>query len=81
MIKDMLSVFGGVIWLMVRFILILALSGGALYSLGTMFFYPLIWEGLKRLAIAAVCVGCVILLIRSGRDKDDEEPAPEDFRP
>ena len=47
----------------------------------TMFFYPIFWEGLKRLAIAAACVGGIILVIRSGRDKDDEGPAPDDFRP
>ena len=46
-----------------------------------MFFYPIFWEGLKRLAIAAACVGGIILVIRSGRDKDDEGPAPDDFRP
>ena len=81
MIRDILAVFGGAMWLIVRFILIIGLSVGAVYCLGTIGFFPFIWEGLKRLAIAAACAGGVVLLIRSGRDKDDEGPMPDDFRP
>ena len=81
MLKDILSVLGSAMGLIVRFILIIAMGVGAVYCLFTMFFSPLIWEGLKRLAIAAVCVGGVVLLIRLGRDKDDEGPSPDDFRP
>ena len=81
MLKDILSVLGSAMGLIVRFILIIAMGVGAVYCLFTMFFSPMIWEGLKRLAIAAVCVGGVVLLIRLGRDKDDEGPSPDDFRP
>lgn len=81
MIRDILSVFGGAMWLIVRFILIIALSVAAVYCVGTLGFFPFIWEGLKRLGIAAACIGLVVLLIRSGRDKDDEGPMPDDFRP
>ena len=81
MLRDILSVLGGAMGLIVRFILIIAMGVGAVYCLFTLFFSPLIWEGLKRLAIAAACVGGIILVIRSGRDKDDEGPAPDDFRP
>ena len=81
MIRDIFSVLGGAMGLIVRFILIIAMGVGAVYCLFTMFFSPLFWEGLKRLAIGAACVGGVILLIRLGRDKDDEGPSPDDFRP
>lgn len=81
MLKDILSVFGGAMGLILRFILIIGLGVGAFYCVVTMFFYPIFWEGLKRLAIAAVCVGGIALVIRSGRDKDDEGPMPDDFRP
>ena len=81
MLRDILSVLGGAMGLIVRFILIIAMGVGAVYCLFTLFFSPLIWEGLKRLASGAACVGGVILLIRLGRDKDDEGPSPDDFRP
>ena len=81
MLKDILSVLGSAMGLIIRFILIIAMGVGAVYCLFTLFFSPLIWEGLKRLAIAAACVGGIILVIRSGRDKDDEGPTPDDFRP
>ena len=81
MLRDILSVLGGAMGLIVRFILIIAMGVGAVYCLFTLFFSPLIWEGLKRLAIGTLCVGGVILLIRLGRDKDDEGPSPDDFRP
>lgn len=81
MLRDILSVLGGAMGLIVRFILIIAMGVGAVYCLFTLFFSPLIWEGLKRLTIGALCVGGVILLIRLGRDKDDEGPSPDDFRP
>ena len=81
MLRDILSVLGGAMGLIVRFILIIAMGVGAVYCLFTLFFSPLICEGLKRLAIGAACVGGVVLLIRLGRDKDDEGPSPDDFRP
>ena len=81
MLRDILSVLGGAMGLIVRFILIIAMGVGAVYCLFTMFFSPLFWEGMKRLAIAAACTGGVILLIRLGRDKDDEGPSPDNFRP
>ena len=81
MLKDILSVFGGAMGLIFRFILVLGLGAGVFYCAVTMFFCPLLWEGLKRLAIAAACVGGIILVIRSGRDKDDDGPVQNDFRP
>ena len=73
MIKDIFSVLGGAMWLILRFILIIAMGVGGVYCLGTLFFYPLLWEGLKRLAIAAACVLGIIFLIRLGREKDEED--------
>ena len=81
MIKDILKVLGGTVGMIIKFILIIALSVAAVYCVGTLGFFPFIWEGLKRLGIAAACIGLVVLLIRSGRDKDDEGPMPDDFRP
>ncbi len=44
MLKDILSVFGGAMGLILRFILIIGLGVGAFYCVVTMFFprYPLI---------------------------------------
>ncbi len=81
MLKDILSVFGGAMGLIFRFILVLDLGAGVFYCAVTMFFCPLLWEGLKRLAIAAACVGGIILVIRSGRDKVDDGPVQDEFRP
>ena len=43
--------------------------------------FQMVWEGLKRLAIAAVCAGAVVLIIRTGRERDNEPPTQDDFRP
>ena len=56
MIRDILSVFGGAMWLIVRFILIIALSLIGVYCFGTMFMLPFVWDGLIRLGITAACV-------------------------
>jgi hypothetical protein len=72
MLKDILSVLGGTIWLILRFILIIALSVGAVYCFGTMFMFRFLWEGLIRLAIAAACGAIVFLIIRASREKDGE---------
>ena len=81
MIKDILAVFAGTIGLIVKFILILALSVGAVYCFGTAFMVPLVWGGLERLGIAAACGLGVFLLIRLSRDRDDGPPTEDDFRP
>ena len=81
MIRDMLAVLGGALGMIVKFILIIALSLGGVYSFGTLFMFPFVWEGLTRLGIAAVCVLGVIGILRIGREKDDGEVTPDDFRP
>ena len=83
MIRDILTVLGGALGMILRFILIIALALGGVYSFGTMFMFPFIWEGLHRLGIAAVCAACVLGVLRIGREKDDEEDevTKDDFRP
>ena len=82
MIKDILGFIGGFLSLFVRVILIIALAAGGVYSFGTMFMVPFIWEGLTRLGITAGCVLGIIGLLRIGREKDDDEEVTEDdFRP
>ena len=82
MIKDILGFIGGFLSLFVRVILIIALAAGGVYSFGTMFMVPFIWEGLTRLGITAGCVLGIIGLLRIGREKDDREaPTADDFRP
>ena len=80
MIGEMLKVMGGALWLILKFILIIALSLGGVYSFGTLFMFPFFWEGASRLAISAGCVLGVFLLVRLGREKD-EGPTEDDFRP
>lgn len=81
MLKDILTVLGGSLWLILKFILIIALSMVGVYCFGTMFFYRFIWDGLTRLAIAAGCGLGVYGIIRLSREKDDAPPTEDDFRP
>ena len=83
MIRDILTVLGGALGMILRLILIIALALGGVYSFGTMFMFPFIWEGLHRLGIAVVCAACVFGVLRIGREKDDEEDevTKDDFRP
>ena len=81
MIRDILKVLGGTVGMIVKFILIIAMALGGCYCLFTMFMFPFIWEGLKRMAIAAVCVLGIIGLLRIGREKDDGPVSEDDFRP
>ena len=53
MIRDILAVLGGTIGMILKFILIIAMSLGGAYCFGTMFMCPFIWEGLMRLGITA----------------------------
>ncbi len=80
MIRGILALMGSALGMIIKFILIIALSLAGVYSFGTMFFYRFIWEGLIRLGITAACVLGVIGLLRIGREKD-EGPAEDDFRP
>ena len=80
MVKEILKVLGGAMGMFIKFILIIAMSLGGLYCLGTVFFLKFFTEGLVRLAVAAGCVLGVIALIRTGREKD-EGPTEDDFRP
>ena len=80
MIRDILAVLGGTIWMILKFILIIGLSLAGVYCFGTMFFFRFIWDGLARLAAAAGCVLGVVGLIRLGREKD-KGPTGDDFRP
>ena len=81
MIRDILKVMGGTVGMIFKFILIIAMSMGAVYCRGTTFMFPFLWEGVKRLGICAACVLGVIGLLRLGREKDDDEITPDDFRP
>ena len=81
MIKDILKVLGGTVGMIIKFILIIAFALGGVYSFGTMFMFPFIWEGLTRLGISAACVLGIVGLLRIGREKDDEPVTEDDFRP
>ena len=83
MVKDILKFIGGAFGMIIKFILIIGLSGGGVYCFGTMFMFPFIWKGLTRLGICAACVLAVIGLLRIGREKDDggAEITKDDFRP
>ena len=82
MIGEILKFMGSAFGMIFKFILIIAFSLGGVYSFGTMFMFPFIWEGLMRLGISAACVLGVIGLLRIGREKDGiEEVTEEDFRP
>ena len=81
MIRDILKVLGGTVGMIVKFILIIAMALGGCYCLFSMFMFPFIWEGLKRLAIAGACVLGIIGLLRIGREKDDGPVTDDDFRP
>ena len=78
MIRDILKVLGGTVGMIFKFILIIAFALGGCYCLFTMFMFPFVWEGLKRLGIAAVCVLGIVGLLRIGREKDDDYPVTED---
>ena len=79
MFLEILKFIGGVLWMFLRIILILALSAGGLYCLGSALFFRFLWEGLIRLAIGLVCGAAVFLIIRLSREKDDG-PAPGEER-
>ena len=82
MIGEILKFMGSAFGMIFKFILIIAFSLGGVYSFGTMFMFPFIWEGLMRLGISLACVLGVIGLLRIGREKDGiEEVTEEDFRP
>ena len=70
--KDILKSMGGIAWLIVRFLLIIALGVTGLFCLGSVLFYRFIWEGLIRLAIGAACALAVFGIIRAGRDRETE---------
>ena len=68
MIKDILKVLGGTVGMIFKFIFIIGFAFGAFYCVFTMFMFPFLWEGLKRLAIAGACVlGIVGLLLPADR--------------
>ena len=81
MIKDFLAVMGGLLAMIIKFILIIALGVGGCYCFGTMFMFPFIWEGAIRLGITAARALGIFGLLRIGRDKDDGPVTEDDFRP
>ena len=81
MIRDMLGVLGGLLWMIIRFMLIIAMGVGGVYCFGTMFMFPFIWEGAIRLGITAACALGIIGLLRIGREKEDSGITEDDFRP
>ncbi len=81
MIKEILAFMGSALGMILKFILIIALSLIGVYCLGTSFAFPLVWEGLIRLGVTAACVLAVIGLLRIGREKDDSPVGEDDFRP
>ena len=81
MFRDILKVLGGTVGMIFKFIFIIGFAFGAFYCVFTMFMFPFLWEGLKRLAIAGACVLGIIGLLRIGREKDDDVVTEDDFRP
>ena len=79
MIGEILKFMGSAVGMIFKFILIIAFALGGTYCFGTMFMFPFFWEGAKRLGICAVCVLCIIGLLRIGREKE-EEVTEDDFR-
>ena len=80
MLKDIFAVLGGTLWMILKFILIIAMTLAGVYCFGTMFLLKFIWEGLVRLAVAAGCGLGVYGIIRLSREKDDGAPTEDDFR-
>lgn len=81
MIRDILGVLGGLMGMILKFVLIIAMGVGGVYCFGTMFMFPFFWDGALRLGIAAACALGIFLLLRIGRDRDDTPVTEDDFRP
>ena len=79
-LKSVLKVFSGVLGMIFRYIIIVALCWLAAWFLGYILTMPFIWGGLIRLGGIAVCILLIRFLIRLGRD-DDDSPAEDDFHP
>ena len=79
MIGEILKFMGSAVGMIFKFIFIIAFALGGTYCFGTMFMFAFFWEGAKRLGICAVCVLCIIGLLRIGREKE-EEVTEDDFR-
>ena len=78
-LKSVLKVFSGVLGMIFRYIIIVALCWLAAWFLGYILTMPFIWGGLIRLGGIAVCILLIRFLIRLGRDRDDS-PAEDEFR-
>ena len=72
---------GGLLWMIIRVMLIIAMGVGGVYCFGTMFMFPFIWEGAIRLGITAAGALGIFGLLRIGRDRDDGPVTEDDFRP
>ena len=81
MLKDILGFVGGILWLFLRVIVIIGLTGAGIYCFGTMFMFRLVWDGLIRLGIAVACGLAVFGILRLSRDRDDGPVTEDDFRP
>lgn len=68
---DALKVILGAAWLILRVIIIVGLCVVGGYCLLYMWYYPFLWEGCLRLAVALACAGAVFLILRLGREKDE----------
>ena len=80
-LKSMMKIFSGIFGMIFRYIVIIGLCFLAAWFVGYILTMPFIWGGLIRLGGIALCALGVRFLIRLGRDKDDDLPAEEDFRP
>ena len=81
MFKDILVFLGSSFGMIFKFILIIALALGGVYSFCTMFMFRFLWDGAMRLGICAICVVGIIGLLLVGREKDADEVTQDDFRP
>ncbi|MCR5297039.1 MAG: hypothetical protein K6E17_06485 [Clostridiales bacterium] len=71
MLKSILSVFGGALGLILKFVLVIALFGVIGYCLVTLMMEPLLWGGLIRIGVIILAAAAFWWLVRH-RPKDDE---------
>ena len=71
-IRDILAVLGSALWMVLKFMFILALSLGGLFGICSALFFPFFWEGAIRLGAGLACGGIVFLILRRRKEKEEE---------
>ena len=69
--KDVLKTFGSMILMVIRIILIIFLGVTGVIALGSVLFFPFVWEGAIRLGIGIGCGGLMFLIIRMNPGKGE----------